>query len=111
MPSRLAKSDRPCERFTEQGPHKELTHLTAYQRIDLHSPSTSATPTRITNATIQQDCSLLQLWLRNFPSLTQMILPGCLLFELSDPLLRAVDLDYQASHYNPVIPTFSPGLP
>ena len=59
-----------------------------------------------------QDGSLQQLWLRYFkPSLDQARLHERQLFELPNPLLKGIDFDYDAYHYDPVTGHFGPGLP
>ena len=111
------------ELFTELEQHRDVVGLTVEPHIALHYPFLHLFYTYKGNQTglrrIQaglklawQDGSLQQLWLRYFkPSLDQARLHERQLFELPNPLLKGIDFDYDAYHYDPVTGHFGPGLP
>lgn len=111
------------ELFTELEQHRDLPGLTVEQHIALHYPflhlfytfKENQAGIRRIQAGLKlawQDGSLQRLWLHHFkPSLDQARLHERQLFELPNPLLKGIDFDYDAYHYDPVTGRFGPGLP
>lgn len=111
------------ELFTELDQHRDVTGLTVDRHIALHYPFVHLFYTykgnqagiRRLQAGLKlawQDGSLQRLWLHHFkPSLDQARLHERQLFELPNPLLKGIDFDYDAYHYDPVTGRFGPGLP
>ncbi|MBL0627236.1 hypothetical protein [Aeromonas jandaei] len=111
------------ELFIELDQHRDLPGLTVEQHIALHYPFLHLFYTfkgnqagiRRLQAGLKlawQDGSLQRLWLHHFkPSLDQARLHERQLFELPNPLLKGIDFNYDAYHYDPVTGRFGPGLP